>query len=418
MKILFLMGMYHPRYSANGLCCKNVVDECIAKGWDVSCVVNSFNGNKNEYELGGAKIYPIKPRLSYRISEWCEIHPNSKLNKGLRVCATIINKVQLGLRAYFWPYISPAYTRAFYRKAKALHKKEKFDVVVAAYTPIDSLYAGYKLKLDFPNVKFVAYYLDALAGGWGPMKWSKDKREKKLCYWENRIAEKADALISMESSRHYHKESPISQKFSAKRFFLDVPMMLSPIYSNEANEKKFALFAGNISYPRRNPIPLLEIFTEICNELDMELVFVGACNNETIFKPYIKETNGKIRLLGQKSHEQTLELEKNATFLVNIGSENPYTIPCKIFEYMRFRKPIISTYSIDNEPSLQYLKKYGYAHFVDERKEVSLSSAELKSFIMGVDNMHIPEDFCQQMFYNNTPRAFVEIVKKIAEDNE
>ena len=67
MKVLFILGMYHPRYSANGLCCKNVIDECVAKGWEVSCIVNAYDGNKKMYQLDGAKIYPIKPRLSYRM---------------------------------------------------------------------------------------------------------------------------------------------------------------------------------------------------------------------------------------------------------------------------------------------------------------------------------------------------------------
>ena len=47
----------------------------------------------------------------------------------------------------------------------------------------------------------------------------------------------------------------------------------------------------------------------------------------------------------------------DASFLVNIGSINPNTVPGKIFEYFAYNKPILSTYSIVDEPSINYLKK-------------------------------------------------------------
>lgn len=417
MKILFLLGMYHPRSSANGLCCKNIVDECVRNGWDVSCVVNAYQGNTSKYELDGATIYPIKPRLSYQITEWCETHPTSRWKKVLSVCAALLNKTRLALRAHTWPYISPSYTRAFYRKAEKLHKREQFDVVVAVYTPIDSLYAGYKLKNKFQDIKFVPYYLDALAGGWGPSKWSPEKKDKRLRMWEQRIAAKADAIISMESSKAYHVQNPLSEELHKKRVYLDVPMMLPSIPAEDKNGVgKYAIFAGNISYPRRNPIPLLKAFMPVCNELNVELFFVGECNNKEIFEPYIQATNGRIRLLGQKNHGEVLELEKKASFLVNIGSENPYTIPCKIFEYMRFGKPVISTYAIDNEPSIECLKKYGCVHFFDERVPLEESSALLRAFIENTGDVKISDEFCQQIFYKNTPRAFADTLRKIMEE--
>lgn len=418
MKVMFLLGMYHPKYSANGLCCKNVIDECINRGWDVSCVVNSYNGNMKSYEFEGAKIYPIKPRLTYRITEWCDIHNSSKCCKLLSKLASLLNKLKLAIRSYSWPYISPSYTQAFYHKARELELKENFDVVIAAYTPIDSLYAGYKLKCEFETLKFVAYYLDALAGGWGPVKWSEKKRDQRLRKWELLISEKADAIFSMESSRVYHTANPLPSNLNKKRYYLDVPMMLPSAQTAKADEgiKKYALFAGDISYPRRNPIPLLEAFTSVCIDNDLQLVFVGPCNNTDIFTPYIEKTNGRIRLLGKKTHSETLELEQGATFLVNIGSENPYTIPCKIFEYMRFKKPIISTYAIDDEPSMMCLKKYGFAHFIDERKPATFNQECLKSFIEKNEVVDIPDDFCQQIFYKNTPKAFADTLEKIMEE--
>ena len=417
MKILFILGMYYPRYSANGLCCKNIVDECVANGWKVSCVVNAFNGNETPYELDGAKIYPISPRLSYRLQEKAQLRLQlyPKKASALKTVANVINKAKLLLFSWSWPYVAPLYTRRFYKKARSLYFKEHFDVVIGVYTPIDSLYAAYKLKNKFHEIKFIPYYLDALAGGWGPIVWSKRRREKRLRKWEQKIARKADAIISMQSSMEYHKNYPILDNNTSCRYFLDVPMMLSDVrcISKKSDSSKIALFAGSISYPRRNPIPLLKIFSLVCKKVDLKLFFVGDCSNVEIFQPYIEESNGRICLLGQKTHEEVLQLEKESDFLINIGNNNPYTIPSKIFEYMRFGKPISSTYSIDEEPSLVYLKKYGYTCFIDERTDIKTSAEHLINFIKSNENINIPEGFCQKTFYDSTPKAFVDTIKKI-----
>ena len=71
-KILFMLGMYHPQYSANGISCKNVIDECVNSGYDVSCVVNDYYGEKKEDVIDGAKIYRIKHRLFDRVIQWCD----------------------------------------------------------------------------------------------------------------------------------------------------------------------------------------------------------------------------------------------------------------------------------------------------------------------------------------------------------
>ena len=417
MKILFLLGMYYPKYSANGLCCKNVIDECVRCGLEVICIVNSYNGNKSDFELDGAKIYPIKPRITYRLMEWCEGHPKSKLKRIIILFSNIVNKIQLALGYFSWPYISPLYTRSFLKKAEYLHKKQAFDAVISVYTPIDSLYAGYKLKSKFSNLIYIPYYLDALAGGWGPNQWSVKKKERRLRFWEKRIANKADAIFSMESSKAYHTQFPLPNNINEKRFYLDVPMML-PSIANKTKRglKKYALFAGDLSYPRRDPIPLMEVFAPICKDLNIDLYLVGPYNIQSIFTPYIEATGGRIHLLGKRAHEEVVELEQNAEFLVNIGSANPNVIPCKIFEYMRFRKPILSTFSIDNEPSIPYLKKYGCVHFIDERISYAESSNALKSFILQADKMCFSDDYCQNLFYLNTPKAFVDTLKKVMEE--
>ena len=184
---LFLVGMYYPRSSANGVCCKNIVNELIKQGHRVTCVVNAdINRGKDEY-IDGAQVLRVKPRLSYRLQEWSYYHPESRYTLLINKLGSLLNKISLFTMYIFWPKISPRCTYRFYKRAQKICSMEQFDAVVAVYTPIETLYAGYLLKRKIPEIKFIPYYLDALAGGWGPSKWSSKKTDRRTRKLERKI---------------------------------------------------------------------------------------------------------------------------------------------------------------------------------------------------------------------------------------
>ena len=417
-KYLFLLGMYYPRSSANGVCCKNIVDELIAQGYDVTCIVNS-DLTRPEYEIiDGAKIFRIKPRLYYRMQEWCYYHPKSKYNNIIKALSIIINKATLFIMSSIWPIVSPGYTFRFYNKAKQLHKSEKFDAVIAVYTPIDTLYAGYLLKKTFNNIKFIPYYLDALAGGWGPTRWSKEKIDRRTRKLEMKIDRIADILISMKSSEKYHTENPLNKQDSTKRVYLDVPTFAYNKENTEnceagKNNNIIVLYSGSIHFPDRDPRPLLKHFVSICKECDVELWFMGNNNCQSLFDEYKKISGGRIKTIGQFSHKEAIAIMSKVDAFVNIGNTNPNTVTSKIFEYIQFRKPIISTYSIVDEPAIPYLKKYENHFFLDERKEADFEkvNTSLKRFLLQ-DHYDSKIDY-SKVYYLNTPQAFIDTITAI-----
>lgn len=409
-KILFIIGAYYPNYSANGLCCKNVIDECVKRGYDVYCIANATKLKSKFYVHDGVEIFPVKPKLITIVYNWTLENKNSRIRKILYKVLTYFNKVKLLLMSRIWPLTSYSYSNRFYKKAKMICNKKHIDVVITAYTPFEALYAGYKLKKKYSNLTFIPYYLDALYGGWGPSIWSKEKINKHTNYWENKIDSIADLIISMESVKSFHCFN--NDFFNNKRYYLDVPTLKKYDYDickTKKNDKYTFVFAGAIQYPRRNPIPILNLFLELSKQIDIEVEFIGNCNNQKIFDYYTSESNNSIKLVGEISHDEILNKELNADFLINIGSGNANTIPCKIFEYMIFHKPIISTYSIDNEPSIEYLKKYGNVFFIDERKKIEEYKEPLKAFIINAAN-NSNDGNIYDIFYKNTPGAFVDLI--------
>ena len=260
---------------------------------------------------------------------------------------------------------------------------------------------------------FAVYYLDALAGGWGPSIWSQEKIDRQTRKYEEIIDLYADVVISMESSRTYHNLHPLSWEIERKREYLDVPL-LSPCEKVteevEKNEEYTFLFAGGLFYPNRDPEPILKMMTEVCERKGARAIFLGETNVPELFEKYEKESDGRISYKGKVSHNEVSRYEKSADCLINIGSTNPSTVTGKIFEYMSCLKPIISTYSIDNEPSLEYLNKYGYALLIDERGDLSQNIERIIEFIDSVEEVPYEYEQLEEMFSPNSAKAFKRVL--------
>ena len=92
--ILFILGMYHPQYSANGLCVKNVVEECLKRGHKVTVICNDYRGENKEDYIDGAHIYRIRHRLFDRVNQWCD-KKETALRKTVRKINRLGNKLKL-----------------------------------------------------------------------------------------------------------------------------------------------------------------------------------------------------------------------------------------------------------------------------------------------------------------------------------
>ena len=102
--------------------------------------------------------------------------------------------------------------------------------------------------------------------------------------------------------------------------------------------------------------------------------------------------------------------------LLNLGNKNASLTPSKIFEYMSYGKPIISTFCVDNDTSAAYLRRYSCALLLDERDADLDGAAErLRQFIFDNRYTLIPYGETEQRFYGNTPAAAVETLKKLEE---
>lgn len=410
-KILFLAGMYYPRYSANGLCAKNVVDECVKQGYDVTCIVNDYYGVEGVSVIDGAKIYRIRPRFYDRITFWCERSNNKVISKIVGSMASIGNKIKNVIVAPFWPFNTPLYTSRFYQKAVRLYEKEFFDAVVCVYTPASSVMAGYRLKETYPNVTYIPYFLDALSAGYGPKTFSKKRTVKVGLKRENKIFKQADKIVVMKSTYKHHSNHNV--RFKKKMVFLDVPMLntVEQYQAQKQDDKIKLLYVGSLDARIRNPETLIKALNVLDNE-KVSIEFVGNVTCKEMFAPLKEKYGDRLIFTGYIQHDELTEKIAEADVFVNVGNLVSTMVPSKIFEYMSYGKPIISTFDIENEPSAEYLCNYPLSILLDGKSSPEENAAKLRKFMVSSVGKTVNLESLYEVFYHNTPEAFVEEVLK------
>lgn len=411
MKILFLLGDYYPSPSANGVCIEEVASSLEKKGHDVFCICNKNYGETENYIMhDNINIYKIKGRNLLSI-----IKVKSKNgNFFSKLFFIFLNKIRLLGRFFeilFWPKEFSFKTNRIYKLTKKLHKELKFDIIIAVHKPINTLIAAYKIKKRFTDIKYIAYFLDSLSGGFSERLLNKKFDMKRKIRFEKKYLLNCNKIICMKASVDHNIK--YHEKFKNKLFFLDIPLLtIKPINECTISTNKIRIvFAGLLIYPRRNIVFFIELFKKLGRN-DVELILIGQTNIQNIIQLASNETFGLIKYYDFMQHSKLDLILNNANILLNLGVTNSCAISGKIFEYMSYRKPIISTYSIDDEACLPYLKKYPAAYLIDERdKDLEKQANLLNSFINNIYDKVVDINEIYNEFYANTPQAFIDEIE-------
>lgn len=417
MNILYILGAYKPRASANGVCSDNIIKELVKQGHSVTVISNyAAELPRVLTDENDVTVYRVKQRFSQRLADWAQYNKSSKPNAArlANVVGGVLNKLKLIITAPFWPKVSVGVINRFSKTAVKLCRNRKFDYVITAYTPVEALLAGCAVKKAFPEIKYIPYFLDSLSGGYGPKVFSKETVIKRGLKIEEKVFDIADKIVLMESSREHHEK--YNKKYLSKAVFLDIPMLYKNFSDediksseNDNSGKIKMLFVGSIAAGIRNPEPLISALQKVENK-NIECEFVGNINCMSLFEPLKSELGERLVFTGFLPHEQLFEKIANADVLINIGNLVSTMVPSKIFEYMSYGKPIISTFEIENEPSAGYLKNYPLALLLNGNDGADKNGRKIDEFLNEQLGKTVPFENVEQDFYKNTPNAFVKNV--------
>ncbi len=408
MNILFLVT---ESTSANGICCKAIMNEFQKKGASVYCITNKEANLKDDnFSENGINYFTVRPRTIYAINSFILANKAKKplFCKLLKAFNFLINKIKLFLIYPIWPLVSPLYTNRMLKLAKNICKENNIDVIVPVYSQVDTLIVANNLKKENPEIKYVPYFLDSFSGGSGPKMFSTEWIFNRGIKWERKLLPSADKIVMMESARKHYDLKCKSEEYYPKIQYMDLPLFENREYTQEKNEDITILYAGTLPVGVRSPKFFLEAFTRIDDDR-LKLKFVGDDSSPDL--AYFSERDERITYSGRCTHKEVLELEKHATIFLNIGNTLTNMTPSKIFEYLSWNKPIISTMPIDNEPSACYLEKFPLALLLNE-KDLSVDEAAeiIKKFIDENYDKKVSEEFLNETFKNNMPQSFVDLV--------
>jgi len=280
---------------------------------------------------------------------------------------------------------------------------------------MDELFAATLIKRKFPQVRMIVYTLDALTG----RQMQKSKRfervhKKSLQKWERTVFHAAD-MICVMASHEAHYQKTFYDNIKEKIKYMDIPLLdLNRVQDTAQKdtihgELKKAVYTGYMCSYTGNPLYFLKILQKIDG---IEFHIYGTIE-ETLLAQ-IKATGLMDRLVfyhGQVSHEQIIQVQNAADFLLNFGCINPNMVSCKVFEYLSARKPIINLYRIQDDSSLPYLNAYPNALqvFEDDNK-LADNIGKISAFFRRTDFITIDEKFLLENYYNNLPIQMANII--------
>ena len=410
-KILFIVL---ESKSANGICTKAVMDECIRKGLEVYCLTNQEYNEKDEYFKDGIWYYTIKPRMYYKIDAYINNKvKDKKVQRILKFINSILGKIKLLLSYPTWPLISPMYTNRIYYKANQVCRNHMIDTIVPVYTQIDALIAAERIKKRYEYIQYIPYFLDSFSGGYGPKIFSQEWTIRRGLRWEAKLLPCANKIIMMRSAQSHYERYCVDTEYYKLIRFLDLPLftpkqnidIVDTLLEKDAIN---LLYVGSIPAHIRNPQYFLKMFRMIANN-HLRLTIIGDSTCESLLKEMAREDN-RIHLLPKVDHDIVLAAMEAADILVNLGNNNIHMTPSKIFEYMSFGKPILSTAPIRDEPSIKYLQYYPCKYIIDESIDIMHNARQVDEFIRSNYSRRVKSVELCENFYLNTPEAFVNCI--------
>lgn len=408
-KVLFIIQWYPSFRSANVNCDTNIMRELLKTGdYDIYCLSYKTKDRPSYEFIDGFHVYRFK-----RSYWWTKIQNLSARGVYEKYkFLFILNRIYLRIRQFFtipfYPFTEPLLCSKYYQEAKKLHKKERFDIVISEHFGLDTLYAGYRLKKTFPEIKFMPIFWDSLSGGFCPK-----YLPSSYCRYKKRILEKhvmkvADKGIVMESSRPHHEKKTVQYDYFKKLSFLNIPYLCKRVDESRKLEypKKDLHFVYSGTLSQRNPDYFLNLLSNLGGT---KVTFI--CDVSFHQDIYKHNFNGNLECLPYMPYDRLIDYLSSADVLFNLGVRESTAISGKIFDYMGYCKPIISTSFIDNEATIPYLEKYSLGLIIDERLPLDTNIKKLEDFLDFCSKNSISFEEVSKNFYTALPDSYVDTIK-------
>ena len=390
MKILILSYMCYGKAYANGLCAME-----IAKALNMLGVETHICG-----------LIPDKDYIDQYRSDRFHFVDTKRINRvGNGRISSIIS-----------PPIDMDYVNAYYNTAVDIIVKNGIDAIVSMYFPIENLIVGDRIKQEYPHIQYLIYELDSAIDGI-----SSDSRLRFL--YRNAVIrnmkkhyELADKIFVMKSHSISSAEV-FFKKTPEKMTVVDLPMVKNLVegsgsdMSHTVNCINF-FYTGELNSSYRSPAELFGFINECKDYPEWTFHFYSRGDCEDLISEK-SLTDNRIIQHGYVPVEQLEKALVEADVLLSIGNSKSNSLPSKIFKYISTGKFIIHFQSQDDDPCIEYLKRYPLAIIV--KRGDSYSS--VIDYITSKFQNRVDYDSILLLYKENLPSYSAEVICDSLLDN-
>lgn len=410
-RILIIGSGMKPFENANGICTEPLMRELCKKN-QVFYLDWMSSGDNTFTRADGIVI--CGEMMNKPVNQSSKVLPNNSFSK-IKNIKKILRYVY---ERVFFPFKSLRKTNIFCKSALKICKDNQIDIVVAIYQPFNTLFAGYYVKKRNVGICFIPYYIDLISNPYiaFPLR-SVDYQRHIMKKWENRVNSIATHIVYMIASKSFHEQNSNMKAWYKRITYFDIPLFDPQkrkygVKRNNSSEINI-LFCGYIGEHRN-----ISFFLDVLKLLpsNVKLTFVGNStpNQEVIIRSFMEENPDRVSYIGYVPYNETAELLESADCFLNFGVVSETAISAKIYEYISYGKPIIMTYSIDREASVNVLKKYPLSFLLDERCPVSEELIE-EVYLFLLTNQHcvLDDETLNKEFVLNKAETFAAFIDSI-----
>lgn len=396
--VLFILSGYPAASSPTDLAAEPVIRD-LRRDHNVFCLTRRGAGRPAHETVDGVEIFRVREHLlAGRKGGVC------------RALTALRFRITQLLTIPLYPKVTPFFERRFCRKARSVCRDKKIDTVISVCFPPEAVAAGYYVKKKLPDIIFVPYMIDAYACGTLPKFLPRSFTAKKLAARERRWIDAADRVIAMPASREFREKTFGDEKTR----YLNPAFLSAPPRETEQTDgilekdRINVLFTGYLYLPDRDPGYVIRAL----DREDVCLIFVGKDRVGDLWDRV--SFKGTLKHIGFMPHEKLAGLLAGADVLLNMGVSNSRAISGKIFEYMAFGKPILTTYFKEDDAALAYLARYPLSCTLDQTRLTAEEAAErFDAFVRETSGKQVPFETVRELFYDSTPEAFTEEIKTL-----
>lgn len=357
-QITFLIGSFHPNFSAVGYCTYQV-QKCLTDEFDVSTIAFRDNPTQPlEGRLDTIRVHRIEtPGMRARGIARATAGPVGDVRR-------IAHRVKGAVRRLLSPEtVDWSLVRAYHARLDSMEPRP--EVIVPVVFPFETALAALAFKRVRPEVTVIPYLFDDFvdSGSLHVLKLARAMKRERHLRLERRMLEEADAVLSMHPLRA-HFEQYFQIGLREKITYLEHPLLTPPASARALRYDDGVTrlcYTGALVKKVRDPNYLLALLRAIHTKQQIQADFYVMGNAAD--KISTETVRGLVQIInhGRVPKPEADAAVQNADILINIGDMQGRQVSSKVFEYMATGKPIVHLAYYPDDAVTRILAKYPLA---------------------------------------------------------